>query len=123
MPELATNDEWRGIMVRARKAHKLSQEQLGNDVGLSQVMISKIESGESTSSTYVLRICRRLSIPEPTHFADERQKVWSQYGHVLRHRNPEQYEAALRLIESMVKQVEQDADAAIEEPPQPERRK
>lgn len=123
MPELATNEDWRGIMVRARKAHNLTQTQLGDDVGLSQVMVSKIETGEAGSSTFILRICRRLSIPEPMHFANEQQRTWSQMGHVLRYRSPEQYEAALRLVESMVKQLEPQADQPTDEQKPPDGRK
>lgn len=121
MPELATNAEWRKIMVQARKDHGLTQDQLGAKVGLSQVMISKLESGESGSSTYVLRICRVLAIPQPMHFADEQSKAWNELGHVLRHRNPEQYEATRQLIETIVRQFEQAANPPITE--RPERRK
>jgi transcriptional regulator with XRE-family HTH domain len=117
MPELATNEEWRGIMIRARNAHGLTQKQLGDKVGLSQVMISKLESGESSASTHVLRICRVLQIPEPVNFATDEQKEWWQLGHVLRARNPDQYEAALRLLRSMVDAVEQET-AETQPPPQ-----
>ena len=48
--EIATNKTWRGIMVRARKTHQLSQLELGKLVGVSQAMISKLESGESGGS-------------------------------------------------------------------------
>jgi transcriptional regulator with XRE-family HTH domain len=106
-PEIATNDEWRAIMVRARKGHGLTQEQLAEDVGTSQVMISKIESGVTGSSKLVLPICRRLSIPEPQNFADEAQKEWSQLGHLLRHKGGDQYEAALQLLRSMAKRIEE----------------
>lgn len=109
MPELATNDEWRAIMIRARKDHGMTQEQLAEAVGASQVMISKIESGAASSSTYILRICRVLKIPEPMHFANEEQREWSQLGHLLRRTSPDQYQAALRLLRSMVKQAEHAA--------------
>lgn len=126
-PELSTNEEWRGIMARARKAHGLTQEQLGAKVGLSQVMISKLESGESASSTAVLAICRELEIPEPQNFADEDTRDWWQMGHVLRQRNPEGYEAAKRMMRTLVKQLEataqpSDEDHADETPPQSRKR-
>lgn len=123
LPELATNEEWRLIMARARKDHGLSQEQLGDDVGATQVSISKIESGEHASSKYVLPICRRLKIPEPAHFADEKQREWSEIGHVLRNRNPDQYEAMLSLVRSMAKAAEQATKADESEANPPARRR
>lgn len=99
--EIATNEVWRGIMVRARKTHKLTQVELGKLVGLSQVMISKIETGESGGSSEILQICKQLKIQPPQHFADDWQKKWAELGQLLRHKSPEQAEAALRLVESM----------------------
>ncbi len=104
MPELSTNEEWRGIMVRARKAQNYTQETLGAAVGLSQVMISKLESGESTSSSYVLKICRLLSIPVPAHFESEQQRAWAQLGRVLRAKRPGLYESTVALVEEMIAQ-------------------
>lgn len=104
MPEIATNEEWRGIMVRARKAHGLSQEQLGDKVGLSQVMISKLESAQA-SSTYIMRICRVLHIQPPEHYENEDQKQWANLGRVLRARKPEQYRRALALVEAMTDEL------------------
>jgi transcriptional regulator with XRE-family HTH domain len=121
MPELATNGEWRTIMARARRDQGLSQAQLGDTVGLSQVMISKIESGESSSSTFILRICRRLQIPTPSHYADEESRHWSELGHVLRHGDPEQYEAMMRMIETVTRRIQEAQteahEAAAQEPP------
>lgn len=125
MPELATNEEWRGIMTRARKAHGMTQDELGAKVGLSQVMISKLETGESGSSTHILRICRVLDIPEPANFATDEQRDWWQLGHVLRSRNTEQYAAAKQLIRTMVEQLEAaiSRDEGVELPPDRPRRK
>jgi transcriptional regulator with XRE-family HTH domain len=123
-PELATNDEWRKIMVRARKTHGLTQEQLADEFGVSQVTISKIESGAFGSSKLVLPISRRLKIPEPQHFADNEQREWSQLGHVLRHHGGAEYDAALQLLRSMVKRIEGDQPADLEKPdPEAPRRK
>lgn len=131
MPELATNDEWRGIMRRAREEARpnypkgMTQSELAGKVGTSQVMISKIESGEAESSKFVLRICRVLSIPAPAHFIDEKQKLWSQLGHVVRFHDEAQFETLLKLVESMAKKVE-EADRSAETAPdedRPERRK
>lgn len=119
-PELATNEEWRGIMVRARKDHGWSQEKLAEKVKTSQAMISKIESGESRTTTLVMPICRALGIPPPEHFVDEFEKEWVRLGRALRYRNEAQARAARTLIESMVKQYEALADEEAE-PPEPER--
>jgi transcriptional regulator with XRE-family HTH domain len=61
--EIPTNDEWRDIMVRARKDKELTQAQLAARVGTSQNMISLIESGEVESSQFVWPICKTLDIP------------------------------------------------------------
>lgn len=118
-PELATNDEWRGIMVRARKEHDLTQDELGNKFGVSQAMISKLETGEAGSSKLVLPICRLLGIPLPEHFVDEEDREWVRLGRVLRHRNREQAKLAVKLVESMVKQYDdaEDAQPTVTEPP------
>lgn len=119
-PEIGTNEHWRGLLVRARKDHGLTQQQLGDKVGVSQVMISKIESGESSSSKLVIPICRLLSIPPPAYFLDDWQQRWYELGHVLRFRDPDQADAAIRLVESMTKRL----DVAAPEPdPKPGDRK
>lgn len=122
-PELAANEHWRGIMIRARKAHGLSQEQLGARVGVSQTVISKLEGGDQTASNRILAICRVLSIPAPQHFTDEDALAWSELGHVLRAGNDEQYRAARAMVEAMVKALpplpkatEQATDADTEQP-------
>lgn len=99
-PELATNEEWRAIMTRARKARGLTQEALGSKVGTSQVLISRLESGNLGASSFVLAICRELEIPEPQHFADDDQREWSQLGHVLR-RHPDRYQAAMGILRAL----------------------
>ena len=112
LPELAFDEEWRGIMVRARKEHGLSQDGLAKLVGSSQPLISKIESGLVGSSELVRPICDALSIPEPNNFANEDDRAWVQLGRLLRARNPEQYRRATSLVESMV-----DSEKATEVAP------
>lgn len=122
-PELATNEEWRAIMVRARKDQDLTQKELGARVGTSQNIISLIESGEVSSSQYVMPICRVLKIPPPMHFSDDEQKAWSQLGHLLRTKNMKQFRRAMAMIEAMVED-EQDAEKpANDEAPRPTSRK
>lgn len=104
-PELATNEEWRTIMVRARKDHGLTQKELGAKVGTSQNMVSLIESGEVATSQYVLPICKVLSIPPPRFFESEDDAAWSQLGHVLRAKNMKQFRRAMALIEAMVEDL------------------
>lgn len=109
-PELATNEEWRGIMVRARKEHGLSQAELGAKVGCSQVMISKIESDDvASNSSRILAICEVLKIPPPQHFENEEIKSWVQLGRLLRAKNRSQYKFVLQLVESMAKEAAESA--------------
>ncbi len=121
--EIATNKTWRGIMVRARKDHKLTQTELGAKVGLSQVMISKIESGQSGGSSEILAICGILKIQPPQHFADEWQKKWAELGQVLRHKSPDHAEAAMRLVEAMSKPASASPETDPEKSERLDRRK
>jgi transcriptional regulator with XRE-family HTH domain len=114
-PELATNEEWRAIAVRRRKELGWTQEELGRRVGTSQNMISLIESGKVEASAYVAPICKELSIPFPTFYENEDQRVWSQMGHVLRNKNLKQFRRALELVRSMV----EDEEAAANEQREP----
>lgn len=112
-PELQTNEEWRGIMARARHDHdEMSQAELARLVGVemaedapSQVTISKIEGGQITSSRYIKAICAVLGIPLPQHFVDENDRAWSQLGHFLRARDPEAYKLELARLELQAKRL------------------
>lgn len=115
LPELATNAEWRGIMVRARKAYGMTQQQLADKFHVSQAIISKIESGETASSKLVLPICETLSIPQPVHMTDPDELHWMQLGRVLRAKAPDQARAALRLIETLAETL--DAKGVSESDP------
>jgi transcriptional regulator with XRE-family HTH domain len=108
-PELPITDHWRGIAKRAMKDSDVSQEQVGAAVGISQAMVSKILNNDDTrSSTFVRAISKFLKIPEPQSFASDDQQLWWELGHVLRHRDPEQYKATLVMLETMAKRL-QDA--------------
>lgn len=105
MAEIPTSDEWRGIMVRARRERGLSQEALGRIVGTSQNVISLIEKGPPDglgSSSFVQRICHALDIPLPQLHLDDDDKAWASLGRKLRATNLERFRAALRLVESIV---------------------
>jgi transcriptional regulator with XRE-family HTH domain len=107
-PELATNEEWRDIMIKARKARGWSQDVLADKVGLSQPQISNIESGEASGSSYVMRICRVLGIAPPEHFVDEFDRTWQRLGRTIRYYDREQADNLRELIESMVAKFERD---------------
>lgn len=118
-PELATNEEWRGIMIRRRKELGLTQEELGRRVGTSQNMISLIEAGKVESSQYVLPICKELTIPPPTFYESDDQREWSQVGHLLRHKNMKQFRRMLDVVKGM---VEEEAAVNDETVPPPNRK-
>ena len=101
-PELATNEHWRDEMIMARKAAGLTQEQLGARVGATQVSISKIESGENSSSTFVLPICRVLKIHPPEHYATAADRDFMRELAQVRREKPEQYKAVVALVHSIV---------------------
>jgi transcriptional regulator with XRE-family HTH domain len=105
-PEVATNDEWREIMVAARKDLGMTQAQLATRIGAKQPQISEIESGDVVSSALILPICRVLKIAEPQHYVDEDQKLWSQLGHLLRNKSMKKYRRYLALLESEIEEEE-----------------
>lgn len=93
-------------MIRRRKDIGMTQAELAGRVGTSQNMISNLENGNVTSSSFVLPICRALSIPPPMFFESEDQKNWSQLGHVLRGKSMKKFKLAMALVESMVDEDE-----------------
>ena len=121
-PELTTNSEWRAIMIRARKEHELTQKELGAKVGTSQNIVSLIESGEVSSSQYVLPICKVLGIPPPRFFENEDDAAWSQLGHLLRTKNMKQFRRAMALIEAMIEDEAEEKPANDEAGERPSRK-
>lgn len=100
-PELATNTLWREEMILARKTAGLTQEQLGDRIGATQVSISKIESGENESSRFVMPICRVLKIAAPEHYASAEDRDFQREISKLRRENPEQYRSLVALVHSI----------------------
>jgi transcriptional regulator with XRE-family HTH domain len=108
-PELSTTEYWRGIMRRARADHGLTQKQLGDKVGLSQNVISGIESGVIGSSKGVTAICEVLGIPSPqVLIQDEIDQRWIEAGRALRSKMPNAHDALLVSTELMTKKSEGD---------------
>lgn len=110
-PEMSTTDHWRGVMQRARKAHGLTQAQLGARVGVSQNVISGLEDGRVSSSKAVLPICSELDIPPPyaliTDYQDQR---WVDAGRVLRSRAPQVFDTLLETAEKLAQQYSTTPD-------------
>lgn len=103
LPELATNDYWRGTMRRARIERELTQGQLGDLIGVTQPLISGIESGVIRQSKAVLLICQELRIPRPDDvYADEEEQRWVEAGRALRARNADQFAAMLTTVEQLI---------------------
>lgn len=83
----------------------LLQKELGAKIGTSQNTISMIESGEVSSSKYVLRICRILRIPPPQHVEstlDADMQRWLERGQRLYAKDPEKLKQFLVLVEGML---------------------
>lgn len=112
-PELATNDEWCSMMIRARKDHGLSQEELAAKFGASQAIISKLEKGVIGASKLVRPISVLLSIPLPEHFLNEADREWIMLGRALRHRGVENAKRWYDLIKSTVEDRESKPDDAL----------
>lgn len=101
-------------MVAARKAKKLTQKQLASRISTSQNIVSLIESGEIESSSFILPICKQLGIAPPQFHESEDQKLWTQFGHLLRLKNRKQFRRLLALVESMVE--DNNEDSASDDP-------
>ena len=100
---IPTNEQWRGLMERARKEKGLTQGQLAGKVGCSQPNVSDIENGKVKQSTDVPAICGVLSIPLPFIFVgDEIDSRWVDAGRILRHHNPSLFERQVENIEAIV---------------------
>lgn len=97
-------------MVRARKERGWTQEELGRKVGTSQNVISLIESGGVGASTFVTPICEKLKIPFPMFFEDDWQKNWHHLGRLLREQDIEGAEAAVKMVEAMLRKNAQPAN-------------
>lgn len=93
-------------MRRARIAQGLTQDQLGGRVGLSQTMISDIETGEVGSSSAVMAISKTLRIPPPwLAVEDEVDERWLDVGRVLRRHRPRAFEKWLQLLMEEVEHI------------------
>lgn len=105
-PELATNDHWRANMRRARNDAGLTQGQLGLKVGVSQNVISRIESGEQRASAAVMPICHALKILPPViMITDDLEQRWHDAGRQLRARDPAFYEAQVEAMEQLARSL------------------
>jgi ribosome-binding protein aMBF1 (putative translation factor) len=107
-PELATTEYWRRLMRRARQDADLSQGELATRIGISQAMLSRIESGDVKQSRAVVPIASALGIPLP-QFAtgDELDLRWQQAGGVLKRRDHAMFVQHLELVESLVAKLSQ----------------
>lgn len=109
-PELATNEEWRAMMIRARTSQKISQDALAeravamapNLLRGSQAVISRLESGDIASSRLVVPICRILDIPLPSHYVDDTERKWIELWRRLNEKDPARAAATLQFLRSQV---------------------
>jgi transcriptional regulator with XRE-family HTH domain len=106
-PELATTATWRTRMREARSKAGLTQAQLAAKVGVTQNMISLIESGNVASSKFVLPICEVLKITPPRlRVEDESDQRWLEAGRTLRLLNRPLFDQQLRLVEMLAAAAE-----------------
>jgi transcriptional regulator with XRE-family HTH domain len=110
-PEVATTEAWRSLMRRARIDHGMHQKDLAAKVGVTQALISNIESGGVGQSKAVMPICEALGI-QPPHamFEDETEQRWFEVGRVLRTRKPDNFKALLSAAEHLIAQSGEPKD-------------
>lgn len=112
-PELPTNAHWRSLMRRARADQGIGQLELGRKVGVSQNVISKIETGEQEASSAVVPISRALGIPLPfAMFADELDQRWYEAGRLVRARNERMFRAQVEAMEAFARSLSDVADSS-----------
>lgn len=99
-PELSITPAWRATLRCARTSAGLSQSQLAERVATSQNVISLLESGRVTSSSFVLPICGVLGIAPPTVLEDEQLERWVAAGRALRSRDPARFARPLAVLAS-----------------------
>jgi transcriptional regulator with XRE-family HTH domain len=98
-PELPTTDYWRGVMRRSRKAAGLTQGGLAARVGVSQAVISDLETGAQSGSTVIMAVCKVLGITPPhVMVEDVDDERWLRVGRMLRRRNRGKYERWLTML-------------------------
>jgi len=140
-PELATNDDWRRVMRKARKDYKIdgksmTQDELCDAVWKvmrqrwpkskhsvdrpTQAALSKVESGETKKSVYVTAIVTVLSIPMPMHYADDDNRAWAEAGEYMRHKFPEEYARWLDMLEERMRSAKASEAKNDEAVPAPE---
>lgn len=60
----------------ARQSHNLSQEQLGELMGVKKAQVSKIESGRNVTFATITRAFRAMGIPASLNFDDIQVALW-----------------------------------------------
>lgn len=102
-PEIPFTKEWGSLVRRARGDAGLSQGALAERAGISQPMVSYIESGSSGASKAVVPIVKVLGIPFPKqYFEDELEERWVELGRVLRRVNEAGFLGLLAAAEQMI---------------------
>ena len=102
-PGLSTTAHWRDLLRAERKSQGYTQRTLAARVGISQNVLSMIESGRLKSSKAILRICDVLKIPPPAAlYADELEQRWMEAGGKLRVLEPRMFGVQLETVENMI---------------------
>ena len=110
-PEISTTAAWRVAMRTKREAREMNQDELGRRVGVSQNVISKMETGILRSSKAVLPICNVLRIPPPMAlFEDELDQRWYDKGRQLRALAPGTFEMMLAAVEGALANLLEQAE-------------
>jgi transcriptional regulator with XRE-family HTH domain len=108
-PEVPTTAHWRMAMRQARESRGISQADLGRRVGVSQNVISKIESGQQESSEFVVAICKELSIALPfALFTDDLDERWFQAGQLMRKKDERMFRGQVLAMEALAKSLMDD---------------
>lgn len=99
-PEMPTTPLWRRHMREAREIAGWSQTDLSRKVGVSQPIISNIETGELGASSAVLAISRLLRIPPPyVELEDATDERLLAAARAIRARDPRIFEQQLQSLE------------------------
>ena len=100
-PEMPTTTHWRAEMRQARERLNYTQADLGRRVGVSQNVISRIETGEQEASEFVLSISKVLNISPPfAMFTDALDERWFKAGRLIRQHDERMFSAQVSSMEA-----------------------
>ena len=106
-PELATNEEWRRTMRKARKDHVTDGKSMTQ--GDLAEAIWKVMRQRWPQSKH--------SAEAPSHYVDDDNRAWAEAGEYMRHKFPEEFARHLEMLEERMRSEKAKEEATTEDQP------